>query len=229
MRFYWIVTVLLGVGIIVLSGPVLSAFPEAGHDVSAGYGAPIFAFEMAVNSADLIAIFGPDGDPFRANRIAQMNKGNVLDYPFMAVYSLYMASFFYAIWRTQGYRLWLVFLGFGLLAGIADAVENLILLNLTSDLNNAPFIAWLPIPVWTKFASIMICVFGGGTYLVFNTNWAWKFIGAIALIGGASIPIAFFNPAQLGFLIAPGTTAGWLAMLVFAMVRSFHAGRAEVS
>lgn len=221
MRKYWIVVVVLGLGIIALAGPVLGAFPETAHTPTPGYGAPIYAFEMAKTPADLIAVFGPEDDPLRPERIAQMDRGNLWDFPFMATYSLFMALFFYAAWKGSNQKMWLVFAGIGLLAGCADAIENMILLNLTSNLAEAPNIQWLGIMVWTKFLAIMVCISAAGAHLIKQRSILWKALGICSLLGGLTIFAGFLSPTEYGYLIGNGTTLGWVAMLLFAIYQSF--------
>lgn len=221
MRKTWLAVFALGLGIIALAGPVLGAFPETAHASVPGYGAPVYAFEMARTPADLIAVFGPEEDPLRAERIAQMDRGNLWDFPFMATYSLFMAVFFFAVWQASNKRIWLVFAGVGLAAGLADAIENIILLNLTSNLDDAPHIQWLGAPVWTKFLSIMVCITAAGTHLLRQNNWLWKALGLCSILGGLTIFSGFLSPAQYGYLIGNGTTLGWVAMLLFATYQSF--------
>lgn len=224
MKKYWVITAVLGGLVLALSVPVLAAFPQSGSDVPPGYGGAVFAFEMATKPSDLLAIFGPEGDPLRQSRIAQMNDGNILDYPFLISYSLFMAAFFVAIYARQQTRIWLLMSGFGILAGASDAVENLILLNLTNNLESAPFIAWLKFPVWLKFGSIALCNCAAGIYLIQRSSWAWRAVGAITIVGGLGVSIALINPSNLGLFIAPGTSIGWTAMLIFSAIRSLRTG-----
>lgn len=221
MRQYWLAVFVLGLGIIALANPVLGAFPETVHTPTPGYGAPIYAFEMAKTPADLIAVFGPEGDPLRPERIAQMDRGNLWDFLFMATYSLFMSIFFYAIWNDSNNGLWLVFGGIGLLAGCADAIENMILLNLTNNLAQAPNIQWLGIPVWTKFLSIMVCISAAGAYLATQKSLLWTALGICSVLGGLTIFIGYLSPTEYGYLIGNGTTVGWVAMLLFASYQNF--------
>ncbi len=221
MRKVWMAVVVFGFGIIALAGPVLGAFPETTHTPSPGYGAPIYAFEMAKTPADLIAIFGPQDDPLRPERIAQMDRGNLWDFPFMATYSLFMALFFFALWKGSSKKIWLLFASIGLLAGCADAIENMILLNMTSDLAGAPHIQWLGVMVWTKFLSIMVCITAAGAHLLAQKQLLWKALGVCSILGGLTLFIGYLSPAEYGYLMGSGTTLGWIAMLLFACYRSF--------
>jgi len=217
----WVFCGLMGLIMIGVSLTVLSIFPAEGHTVSPGYGGPVFAFEMAKDQADLIAVFGPEGDLDRASRIAQMNEGNLWDYPFMLIYSLFMAAFLWGAYRETGHKIWALLAGIAMLSGTADAVENLILLGLTKDLAVAPNLGWLGYPVWTKFLSIMVCVCAAGVFMIRQSGWIWKVLGIAAIIGSMTIFAAFLAPETNGWLIRHGTGAGWFMMLAFAWWRWF--------
>jgi len=219
LKSYWVAAFVLGLGISALAGPVLGAFPTTAYDVAPGFGSAVYAFEMAKTPADLVAVFGPEGDPERARRIEQMDRGNLWDFPFMVIYSLYMAVYFLAIRRESTRPVWLVFALVGLLAGCADAVENTILLNLTNDLAQAPGLGWLGVPVWTKFLSIMVCISASGFYLISQKHLLWKLLGLSSIGGGLTLLAAFLSPSDYGYLVAGGTTVGWVSMLLFAGYR----------
>lgn len=222
---YWVLDLGLGLVLLALAGSVMGAFPETGHDVLPGYGGPVFAFEMAKTQADLIAVFGPVDDPLRAARIAQMDIGNLWDFPFMLSYSLFMAMFCFAIWKDTKQRIWLAFIGLALLSGFADAIENLILLGVTRNMHTAPNLTWLGIPVWTKFLAIMACNCASSVYIALQKTPLWRAIGVAGFVGGLTIFAAFLSPSEYGYLIRNGTTMGWLAMLIFAGYRSYVFGK----
>lgn len=218
----WLMCGIIGLFLSVFALFVLDKFPADAHSIAPGYGGPVFAFEMAKDQADLIAVFGPETDPERARRITQMDVGNLWDYPFMLIYSLFMAAFMWAAYREMKHKTWIVLTGVALLSGAADAVENLILLGLTKELAGAPNIAWLGYPVWTKFLSIMVCVIAAGVFIFRQKHWIWKALGIAAIIGGFTIFAAFLAPDQHGHLIRHGTTVGWVIMLIFAWARWFQ-------
>jgi len=220
VRLYWICSFVLGLVIIALAGPVLGAFPAASYDLANGYGSAVYAFEMAKTPADLVAVFGPIDDPLRTVRIEQMNRGNLWDFPFMVIYSLYMMFFFLAIWRDTSRSLWLVFAVIGMLSGCADAIENTLLLNITENLPTAPGLEWVAIPVWTKFLSIMLCIFASAVYLLSQAKILWKLLGIGSICGGVMLLAALLLPRDYGYLMAIGTGIGWGSMWLFAGDRS---------
>ena len=65
--------------------------------------------EFASKPEHLTHIFGETDDPLRDARIAGMNMGNALDYPFMLAYGLFILSFFACVARQLPGGLWLIF------------------------------------------------------------------------------------------------------------------------
>lgn len=217
---WWAVCLVLGLGVIGLSVLMGGMFPQDGAGYAAGYGAPVIAFEMARSVADLQAIFGQVDDEARAARISGMDLGNRWDFLFMAVYGLFISTFFLAAHRVSGRKLWFGFAFFGVLAALSDAYENSILLGLTLDLEAAKNLDLLIYPVWAKFLSIMIGSMGVGLYLLGQGSVVWKTVGAVVTVLAATTVLSLALPAQYGVLIPLGAGIPWLVQLIFAGVRT---------
>ena len=219
-RKLWILTAVTGIALTIFGLFMIDKFPTVGHDISEGFGGPVFAFEMARTQMDVAAVFGPDGDPARAARIAQMNEGNYWDFPFMALYAGFMALFFLAAKKTSSKAVWKWLAGIAVISGLADAGENVILLGLTANIETAPHVGMLFIPVWIKFFSIMACLIGAGVFLSRQRNIIWKILGVVCALGGLTIGAAFISPSDYGYLIRNGVTIGWVIMLIYAVYRA---------
>ena len=66
----WRITAALGLGVAAVAALLLTLFPTTGAGYAAGFGEPVFAFEMARSVEDLQAVFGGLSDPDRADRLA---------------------------------------------------------------------------------------------------------------------------------------------------------------
>lgn len=216
IKQHWALAALLGAAVAAFGLYILDAFPQERLAYPEGYGAPVYAFEMARTKADLIAIFGTPDDPERATRIAQMDRGNLLDYPFMVLYGLFIAAFFRAAARQSGAKVWLVFAGLGIAAALADGIENQILLGLTADLEAAPNLALLTYPVWFKFLSLMVCGVAAGLFIVRQPGLVWTVLGALAALAPLTTIPAFIDPPSYAALIGTGATVCWVIKLIFA-------------
>lgn len=223
----WISCAVLGIVLTVFGTMMMNVFPSTAHNIADGYGGPVYAFEMVTTADDLINVFGPEGDPLRAERIAQMDKGNYLDFPFMLLYALFMAAFLWAVRLETGKKIWALLAGLSLLSGVFDAIENVILLGLTKDLEAAHNIGLLTYPVWAKFLAIWVCTSAAGLYLIKQPNMIWRISGLIVIASTASILMAFYSPSDYGVLIRSGVTIAWIIVLVYAIVQTFASSKVQ--
>ena len=216
----WRFAAFMGLLTVVMGALVISLFPTTGYDVEAGYGSPVIAFEMARTPDDLISVFGPHGHPLQADRVAQMDRGNLFDFGFMIIYSLYMASFFRAAFTSTKNKIWLLFSVLSLFTGVMDATENIILLKLTANLQVPAYLDILAYPVWTKFLSIMLCIIAAGFYISKGVGIVFQFLGVLTVLSALTVVIAFTSPAQFSWSMGGGITIGWLLMLVYCFINS---------
>lgn len=216
----WRLSLLFGIAVAIVGIVTMGAFPTDGAGYDPGLGTPVYAFEMARSSQDLIAIFGTIDDPARAGRIAAMDAGNLWDYPFMICYGLFIAFFFVAAGKKSGGKVWKLLALLGVIAAIADGMENQILLGLTADIEGAPNINLLAYPVWTKFLSLGVCGVGMGAYLISQSNVGWKIAGAIAALGALLVIPGFISPTDYAVLLGNGLGLNWIIQLVFVARRS---------
>lgn len=212
-----------GVAVLITVILIMPHFPtEAAADVS-GYGSPIIAFEFARTPADLWAVFGGDGDPERAGRMAMMDQGNRWDFLFMTIYSVFGGMFGLAV-RRRYKALGTIILVAAIAAGIADAIETRTLLSITAQLadgiTSPAGLTTLWMPVTTKFIGLALSIIGAGVFLGAQASVAWKAFGALCVLAGLlSIP-ALLSPASLGSLLTLSVGIGWIIMLAYALTRS---------
>lgn len=205
-----------GLFVLVVALVLLPLFPKSGGTYPKGYGPPVFAFEMAKTKADLDAVFGPKGDPKRKARMAAMDRGNIGDYVFMIAYGAFLWLFFAACSHTTGRRYWLVLGAFGVLGGLSDAVENVILLGITANIDQAPYLSLLTYPVWIKFFLLMFAGWGTAAFLFTRSHWAWKSSGILVGLSACTVAVGWSNPALYGQYVGKGITVVWLLQLIYA-------------
>ncbi len=215
----WIAACFFGLLLLVIGNIIIGFFPSHAHNIASGYGSPVFAFEMARTSQDLINVFGPTDTPAREVRIAAMNTGNLWDFPFMVIYSGFIATFFLGAYSASRQKMLLGLSALGLVSGIADAVENFILLGLTKNLEVAHNIQFLPYPVWIKFFAIMVTAIGAGVFIAQQSSPLWRVTGILAALSAATILITFSDAEKYGFLLQFSITISWLVMLVFSFTQ----------
>lgn len=213
-----LLAVLILFGIISQFFPGELAIPLPGSDIR-----PVLLLEFAATPQHLVHIFGPVGDPQRASRIAGMNMGNAIDYLLMPAYGLLILSFFAGMAREIGGRVWLVFGAMGIVAAIADAIENMLMFQMVADMADPiAEMALLPFPVWIKFG--LLAISSGGAAWAFARMRRWLLVLLCAPAPLLIIP-AILDP----FGIAPMATTtiglGWLAMGMYAATRWWQGGK----
>lgn len=217
-RPLWITTTVFGLATALLAAIIFPMFPSDGANISDGYGGAVYAMEMARSPADLVAVFGDASDPQRAGRIAAMDRGNRWDYAFMPAYTGFMALFLWAAYRETGQKVYAAFAGIGALSGIADAVENVILLGLTKDLETAPMVEWLAFPVYTKFLAITVACIAATCFMAWRGKY-WTVAAVLPMMAFMSVILSMAAPHKVGFSMGLSIGLSWLAMLIFAALK----------
>lgn len=220
-RRTWNLCAGLGGTILLFSVYLFAVFPADGAGYDQGYGAPIYAFEMARSVEDLWKVFGPPSDPQHAARIAAMDLGNRWDYLFMLLYGGFIVMFFRAAGIERADRRWRWGAALGVLAASSDAIENVILLNLTTDLAHAPNIEWLAFPVWTKFGALIGAAALAGLCIRESGGWFVKLLGGTVLVSAACCLLGVVSPSRFGWILGTGLGVCWTIQWLHAA----HRGR----
>lgn len=199
--------------------PATLAHPIPGASISN----PVLAFEFSRTPAHLDAVFGLSGDPLRKARIAEMVRGNLLDYLFMLIYGSFVLAFFGAMAGTSGDRRWWLAGWFGPLAAISDAVENMLLLSINADMvSSERELAVLAYPVWIKFGVLSVACGLASLALIRQRAWVPALACAPPVV---AIGFGVAAPLQFGELAAGTIAVAWAAMLAWAAWRSWRAER----
>jgi hypothetical protein len=189
---------------------------------------PILAFELALDSADLAALFGPAG-ACRDTMIANFRVVNLIDFGYMPAYGGFLACAVRALRAmTQRARAGssvpplLVLGGYAaLVAPLADVIENICLL--TMDLEQpGSWMVVLMIATRAKFLLLALTSLALG-YGLFRFE-----SGAMRLFGAAHLPVLPLTVPALLLLnwmpaLLPTFFFSWLFALVWVAVRSFRA------
>jgi hypothetical protein len=217
---HWSTLVLFGLTLgvlLVMQGffPAELAIPLPGSAIR-----PVLLLEFAKTPAHLVHIFGEQGDPQRAVRIAGMTAGNRLDYLLMPAYGFLTLSFFRAVARETGQAQWRLIGWMGIVAALSDAVENAIMFVMVDRFVGGADVlgpmAILPFPVWIKFGLLSASCAAA----------AWAFVRLrrylLALVC-VPAPLWFVPGALAPFSVGPIATSmialGWIAMAVHAATR----------
>jgi hypothetical protein len=221
----WRACLLWGVATLIVSQsfalfmPATLAHPIPGSSI----GNPVLAFEFARTPAHLDAVFGLPGDPLRAERIAGMMRGNLLDYLFMVVYGSFVLAFFGASAGETGNSRWWLAGWLGPLAALSDAIENALLLSINADMATPEHeVALLAYPVWIKFTLLALAC-GLAAWTLFRQR-AW--LPAILCLPPAfAIWFGLAAPYRWGEQAVATIAVAWLAMLAWAAWRAWRGAR----
>lgn len=185
------------------------AVPLPGSDIR-----PVLLLEFASQPSHLVNVFGTADDPARAGRIAGMNTGNTIDYLLMVGYGLLIYSFFRSVAARLGRPGWIWFGWMGVIAALADAVENALMFRMVADMASPlDEMALLPVFVWTKFGLLAVTCGGAAWAFVRLRRWL---LAALCL----PAPVLLVPGMLAPFTMAPLSTMtiglGWVAMGLFA-------------
>ncbi|MFC3783970.1 hypothetical protein GGR90_000858 [Sphingopyxis italica] len=221
----WIWTLAFGIATLLFGLYLGQVFPQTGHDIAPGYGAPVLAFEFAGSQADLEAIFGFFTDPDQVTRLAAMRTGNERDYLYMLLYASFLVSGCIALWRELRLRALLAAAVLPVAAALCDAWENWLLFDIQTAFtlgDYSPAMASLPYPVAAKFlllAATNVMIGAAATRL---GRW-WALFGTLAILAAIPTVMALITPAAFAWALIPSAAGGWLLLLALAATGSWRA------
>jgi len=221
----WVWTLAFGIATLLFGLHLEQVFPQAGHDIAPGYGAPVLAFEFAGGQADLEAIFGFYTDPEQVTRLAAMRTGNERDYLYMLLYAGFLTSGCIALWYELRLRALLAAAVLPIAASLCDAWENYLLFDIQAAFtlgDYSPAMASLPYPVAAKFlllAATNVVIGAAATQI---GRW-WALFGTIAILAAIPTVMAIITPAAFAWALIPSAAGGWLLLLALAAAGSWQA------
>lgn len=141
--------------LVVASLAILAVFPASMGELPEGFKTPIIAFELARSPAEIEAMFGLPGSAERAEWVRAMDLGNSVDFGFLLIYGSLLALAGRAF-RLTGARSAVIAEVGGVVAALADALENVHLLRITGSLGqvDAATVSALAVFTWLKWGSI---------------------------------------------------------------------------
>lgn len=221
--WYWTLT--FGIATLLFGLYLGQVFPQAGHDIAPGYGAPVLAFEFAGGQADLEAIFGFYTDPQQVARLAAMRTGNERDYLYMLLYAGFLASGCIALWHELRLRALLAAAVLPVAAALCDAWENYLLFDIQAAFtlgDYSPAMASLPYPVAAKFLLLAATNVVIGAAATQMGRW-WALFGTIAILAAIPTVMAIITPAAFAWALIPSAAGGWLLLLALAAAGCWRA------
>lgn len=220
----WVWTLAFGIATLLFGFHLSQVFPQTGHDIAPGYGAPVLAFEFAGGQADLEAIFGFYTDPLQVTRLAAMRTGNERDYLYMLFYAGFLASGCIALWRELRLRPILAAAILPVAAALSDAYENWLLFDIQAAFtagDYSPAMASLPTPVAAKFLLLGLTNVAIGVAAMQIGRW-WALFGTVAILAAIPTVMAIITPAAFAWALIPSAAGGWILLLALAVAGSWQ-------
>jgi hypothetical protein len=221
----WHRTLAFGIATLFFGLYLGQVFPQTGHDIAPGYGAPVLAFEFAGGQADLEAIFGFYTDPQQVTRLAAMRAGNERDYLYMLLYAGFLGGGCIALWRELRLRALLAAAVLPIAAALCDAYENTLLFDIQAAFtlgDYSPAMASLPYPVAAKFLLLAATNVMIGAAAMRIGRW-WALFGTLAVLAAIPTVMAIITPAAFAWALIPSAAGGWLLLLALAATGSWKA------
>jgi hypothetical protein len=223
---WWHMTLLFGIGTLLLGLLLGQSFPQNSFAASPGYGAPVLAFEFAGGQDDLIAIFGPDSDPRQIGRLAAMRTGNERDYLYMLLYAGFLGCGLVALGHETGLKAVSFTAALPVLAALCDAWENWLLFDIQAAFtvgDYSPAMASLPYPVAAKFILLALTNVAIGLALArLGSRW-WTLAGTLVIVACVPALMAIAVPSLYGWTLLAATGGGWIALLGTAAIANWRA------
>lgn len=222
---WWYATLAFGIAVTLFGLHLTQVFPQTGHDIAPGYGAPVLAFEFAGGQADLDAIFGFESDPQQISRLAAMRAGIEQDYLYMLLYAGFLSCGCLALWRELRLRPLLAAVVLPIVAALCDAYENWLLFDIQTAFtagDYSPAMASLPAPVAAKFLLLGATNVAIGAAATQMGRW-WALFGTVAILATIPTVMAIITPAAFAWALVPSTGGGWILLLALAIAGSWQA------
>lgn len=223
---WWHITLLFGIGAFLFGLFLAQSFPQDSFAAEPGYGAPVLAFEFAGGQDDLIAIFGPDGDPRQVGRLAAMRTGNEQDYLYMLLYAGFLGCGLIALGRETGLKAISFAAALPVLAALSDGRENWLLFDIQTAFtagDYSPAMASLPYPVAAKFVLLALTNVAIGLALARLGGRWWVLAGTLVIVACVPALMAIAVPSLYGWTLLAATGGGWIALLGTAAIANWRA------
>ena len=219
-RKLWQICFWTGLATLILGAIVLSIFPKGDFVYPKGYGEPVIAFEFAKTIAQVKAAIGY-GQTGWEDRLSAMKRGTRADFVFIFAFGLFTISFFLAVFKQNGQRIFKVFAIIAVMAALSDFTEDIMALHILHNIGLSHGVAWMHYFVKIKFFGLGMVGLGAAYFLIRQPRHLRKLEGLFALLGGVITLFALSRPSQMGAWLGLGITLSWMAMLAYAATQSF--------
>ncbi len=187
---------ILGVIVLLNAYWLKNTFPSKAPYMVEGFSTPITFFAFIQSPVELESFFGLDNYDFdSAAFIKRMDNGNKIDFIFALLYSVFFFLFFMKLAKISEKKWYKSGMLLAIIAFAADVMENVQLLQITSNLTNGIYeqnLDYLFIFTWIKWSSLAIGMALFGLWLI-KLPGILRYMGYIAWLPIIFGFIAFLN------------------------------------
>lgn len=211
---------IIGVFSIAVFLVLTTVFPSKAPSMMEGFSVPIIAFEFVQTPQEVHQLFGLSASAARDEMVAAMDRGNRLDFIYLCLYGSFLMTFSLKTAAVTGKKRYAAGAVLAAAALVADAMENVQLLTITSNIDAGDFgraLFYLHYFTWIKW---------GGIVAVFLLLAPYFFSGGgfsktIALAGTACAVLAvlsYLHRSSLNEIFAFAVGVVFLLMIVYAFL-----------
>ena len=227
MRNRFGLTLALGIATFLITGWLAAISPsEVAYPVEGDMRDPIIVFEMVTIEEQLVAAIGESRAEHTALRDA-LDRVNRIDFLYMTIYGLFIATFFWAVAEARADQRWLAGSALAVVAVLADVRETATLLALTQDGGDTTAqIEALVVSTWVKWFALGIAgALAGLAMLTTPQTPVLRYLGAVAGVAALALTVAgYADQVRFPQALALAIFACWVLMAVYAYRRSRAAG-----
>jgi hypothetical protein len=210
----------LGLLVIGMSIVLLTVFPSTAPWMMDGFFTPIITFEFLQSQSEVLRFFGVPGSPEQLSMIQAMDFGNQLDYIYMILYSSFLFFFSFRCAKNTGKKFYFTGSILSVLILIADALENVQLLNITTKITSQDFdkeLSLLHYFTWIKWGGITVVFLILTPYFLKGQNFS-KGIAAIGISSFIISVLAYLHRSVLNELLCLFVAIMFLMMIVYSFL-----------
>lgn len=211
---------LVGLLVIAMSIVLLNVFPTQAPSMIDGFFTPIIAFEFIQTQQEVYQLFGSSDSVDRQAMIEAMDLGNWLDFIYMFLYSSFLLLFSIRCGKITKKRYYQAGVILSFIVLVADALENVQLLRITSEIVTQDFgkaLSYLHFFTWVKWGSIAIIFLVLVPYFVKGNTYskAMAIAGIMSFVLGT---LSYIHRSVLNEIFALSVGIMFLLMIIYCFI-----------
>jgi len=210
----------LGLLVIGMSSVLMTVFPSKAPWMMDGFFTPVIAFEFVQSQSEVRKLFGLPDAPDQFSMVRAMDFGNKLDYIYMALYASFLFFFSIVCAKITGQKYYYAASFLSVVILIADAVENIQLLQITAKIIHQDFakelclLHWF---TWIKWGGITVVFLILSPYF-FKGRIYSKFIAVTGISCLILSVFTYFNRSVLNEMMGQSIALMFVMMIVYSFI-----------